>query len=99
MEEPELRRLTWEDCGIRRHAQQLEAIIERLALTPMIPCREATTALYELRNMHTVAGLVARCALARRESRGAHFRADFPETLHEFQKHSLITKTNEVKFI
>lgn len=99
MEEPELRRLTWEDCGIRRHAEQLEAMVERLALTPMVPCREATTALYELRNMHTVAGLVARCALARRESRGAHFRADFPETLPEFQKHSLVTKTNEVTFI
>ncbi len=98
MEESELRLLTWEKCGIRRHAEPLEAMLERLALTPMVPFPEATTALYELRNMHTVAGLIARCALARRESRGAHFRADFPEKQPEFQKHSLITQIDEVTF-
>jgi L-aspartate oxidase len=98
MEESELRLLTWENCGIRRHAVPLEALVERLALTPMLLFPEATTALYELRNMHTVAGLIARCALARRESRGAHFRADFPEKKPEFQKHSLVTQIDEVTF-
>ena len=34
--------------------------------------------MYELRNIHAVALLIARCALAREESRGAHFRMDFP---------------------
>jgi L-aspartate oxidase len=29
---------------------------------------------------HPLARLVARCALHREESRGAHIRADFPET-------------------
>jgi L-aspartate oxidase len=96
MEESELRLLTWEQCGIRRHAGPLEAMVERLALTPMVPFPEATTALYELRNMHTAAGLIARCALARRESRGAHFRTDFPEKQPEFQKHSLVTQIDEV---
>jgi L-aspartate oxidase len=98
MEESELRLLTWEHCGILRHAQQLEDLADRLALTPMLPFSEATTALYELRNMHTVAGLIARCALARRESRGAHFRADFPEKRGEFLKHSLVTQIDEVTF-
>jgi L-aspartate oxidase len=42
--------------------------------------------------------LIARCALARRESRGAHFRADFPAKSQEFEKHSLIQKDRGVTF-
>ena len=42
-----------------------------------------------LRNIHTVALLIARCALAREESRGAHFRTDYPEKQPAFQKHSV----------
>jgi succinate dehydrogenase / fumarate reductase flavoprotein subunit len=33
----------------------------------------------DLRNLLIVSEAVARCALARKESRGAHFREDFPE--------------------
>jgi len=32
----------------------------------------------ELRNIYDVVGLIARAALARRESRGAHYRTDYP---------------------
>ncbi len=35
---------------------------------------------YELRNLVLLARLTVGCALAREESRGAHFRADFPKT-------------------
>ena len=33
----------------------------------------------EARNMVEAGGLIARAALARTESRGAHFRSDYPE--------------------
>jgi L-aspartate oxidase len=42
--------------------------------------------------MHEVALLIARCALAREESRGAHFRRDFPEKRPEGAKHSVMTR-------
>jgi succinate dehydrogenase/fumarate reductase flavoprotein subunit len=35
---------------------------------------------YELRNLVSLARLTVRMALAREESRGAHFREDFPHT-------------------
>ncbi len=39
---------------------------------------------------HTLARLIARSALARRESRGSHFRADFPFEDDAFAEHTVI---------
>ena len=46
--------------------------------------------LHDLRNMRLVAECIARAALAREESRGAHQREDFPETSERWQKHQKI---------
>jgi L-aspartate oxidase len=50
------------------------------------------------RNLHQVAWLIARSALAREESRGAHFRTDFPVKRAEFETHSIVTPTAGVRF-
>jgi succinate dehydrogenase/fumarate reductase flavoprotein subunit len=46
--------------------------------------------LHDLRNMRQVAECVARTALAREESRGAHQREDFPDTSEAWQRHQTI---------
>ncbi len=46
----------------------------------------------------TVPFLIARCALARQESRGAHYRTDFPHKRPDFEKHSVIQKEAGVHF-
>jgi L-aspartate oxidase len=62
------------------------------------PAAQANRQSHELRNIHTVALLIARCALAREESRGGHYRVDFPEPRVEFQKHSRISLREEAGF-
>ena len=46
--------------------------------------------LHDLRNMRLVAECIARAALAREESRGAHQREDFPEMTERWEKHQKI---------
>jgi L-aspartate oxidase len=86
----QLRRLAWETCGILREGADLEGLCRRLAATRWVqalPSRER----HELRSRHIVLDLIARCSLARRESRGAHYRTDFPEKRPEFEKHSVLS--------
>lgn len=52
---------------------------------------------HEVVNLHTLATLIARSALAREESRGSHYRSDFPYRDDDsFQKHSLIQRGKDV---
>jgi L-aspartate oxidase len=96
--EQEVRRLAWSKCGIVRSGEGLEAALKTLEAARLAGCPDAGLAQFSLRNIHTVALLVARCALARRESRGAHFRADYPEKVAAFEKHSVISSGREVEF-
>jgi succinate dehydrogenase / fumarate reductase flavoprotein subunit len=45
---------------------------------------------WELDSLLTVSMVIAQAALDRRESRGAHYREDFPDRLPEFNDHTLI---------
>lgn len=99
MGEAELRQLTWECCGILRDADGLQRTIEALRASANGGANSACRESHELRNMHLVASLIARAALAREESRGGHYRTDFPDTRPEFQKHSLMQLgSDEVQF-
>jgi L-aspartate oxidase len=98
IQEDKVRGLSWERCGILRSGDGLMEACEKLGQTPLAPCPQPQRSLYELRSMHTVTHLIARCALARKESRGAHFRTDYPEKRPEFQKHSFISRHNEPTF-
>ena len=51
----------------------------------------------EVINMIQIATLVVKSAILRRESRGAHFREDYPETKDEWKK-SIVLNKNKIKF-
>jgi L-aspartate oxidase len=65
----ELRRAMTHDAGVMRDAEGLVRLVETI---------ETMKARHGEGPILTTAGLVAEAALARRESRGAHFRTDYP---------------------
>jgi succinate dehydrogenase / fumarate reductase flavoprotein subunit/fumarate reductase flavoprotein subunit len=79
----------WEDCGLVRDRQGLTRVRERIdeltdqadrIAVPGPPrVNYAWQEALDVRNQLTVARTIVVAALAREESRGAHFRADFPE--------------------
>jgi len=77
--------------GIRREAQGIKQGLQELALlTRKREGRAALTAAeLDLRARLTVDELIARAALRREESRGGHYRTDFPESKAEWEHHVL----------
>src|SRR5262249_2316239 len=76
----EVRSLAWEKIGIVRERAELEAAIARLReLAGAATEAPATRRGLETGNMAQVALMIGRSALFREESRGAHYRKDFPE--------------------
>lgn len=69
-----LRRVMWSQVGLVRRA---DGLIRALDLIDQIE-GEAPAGALDLMDMTTVARLAARAALARRESRGSHYRDDYP---------------------
>ena len=90
-----VRELTWEYCGIVRDGAGLEIAIDALRRAEWEPAAP-TLAAIELRNIHQVAALIAECALWREESRGAHYRTDFPHQRPEFARASRVSRTHAV---
>jgi L-aspartate oxidase len=76
--------------GLRRAWAQLEAMSERMPMG-------ATRREMEARNLHAVAQAIVQAALGREESRGAHFRTDFPERA-SVARHSVVRR-GQLRFV
>ena len=74
----ELRELMWKDAGLLRDAVGLERAQRGLDALAVTMPRGLYRGAVEARNLYVVAGLIVAAARGREESRGAHFRNDFP---------------------
>lgn len=99
-----LRRAMWTDGGLLRSAETLQR-----GLAAQSECESGlaffaqqgkhSRALFEAQSLARVARAILCSSLARQESRGAHFRNDFPQ--HDdarFLKHSLYREDGSVRF-
>jgi L-aspartate oxidase len=89
----EIQHVMWSKVGIVRMRQGLTEAAQKLhSIAERLPAPDSRRNC-EARNIHTAGLLIARSALARLESRGAHYRLDYPS--HDdlkFKKHSIITE-------
>jgi L-aspartate oxidase len=83
--------LMWKQAGIVRTGRGLKQAITSLEELGAHLGRAHNRREFEARNLHINGMLVARSALAREESRGAHYRTDFPDHNDaKFRKHSVV---------
>ncbi|MDW8237034.1 MAG: FAD-binding protein [Aquificaceae bacterium] len=99
--------ITWEKVGIFRDESSLseafQELSELLHMWNYVPVIDRSKVFntnliehLELKNMLELAKAVAYCALYRRESRGGHYRKDYPERDDEgFLHHTLLTQVGD----
>ena len=89
----EVKRIMWDKVGILRSEETLK---DALAALEEIAARPLNTRSW---NFVILARLVAEAALSRRESRGAHYRSDFPERDDEHYRHHTLQQRGHTTHI
>ena len=93
---PNLQSLMWDKVGIIRSGKSLKEAAGILATWESLLSQPSDRPSYELNNLVLCARLVTEAALLRKESRGAHFRTDFPKASPEWQRH-IVFRKNDIK--
>jgi len=94
----ELRRLMWEKVGLfRQEDVLLEALQQIEEWMKIFDYKTKIPEIKELQNMLLVSRLIAEASLQRRESRGCHFRVDYPDTSPEAMYYLIFQKKDGFK--
>lgn len=105
----ELQEVMWKNVAIIRNKEGLRTAINKInELMEMLNDLKIPNIQFynkdlqdalEAEKLLNVAQLTAESALIREESRGAHFREDYPEIRDEWKKSIIMNKEEEVRFI
>ena len=84
-----LRALMWRHVGVERDGESLAEALETVEgwCRYVLPRQFAEPQGWQLQNMLEVARLMIRGAIERRETRGVHFRNDFPDPIADWRAH------------
>jgi len=84
-----LQALMWRHVGVERSGESLAEALDLVEgwCRYVLPRQFAAPEGWQLQNMLEVARLMIRSALVRQETRGVHFRADFPESDPHWLRH------------
>ncbi|MDW7651796.1 MAG: L-aspartate oxidase [Bacillota bacterium] len=92
----QLRRRMFEDAGVLRSGTALFILREELAVyASQVPAEPANQSAWELKNLITAAQLIVQGALRRTESRGGHFRLDYPQPAPALARRFSFSKEKE----
>jgi L-aspartate oxidase len=93
-----LKSLLWRSVGVRREGQSIRQALstiqgwKRYVLDQTFDNRDG----WELQNMLVLGELMARAALQRTESRGVHWRSDYPDTDDEHWRRHIVFRNGEL---
>ncbi|MDP2918697.1 MAG: L-aspartate oxidase [Dehalococcoidia bacterium] len=87
-----LQSLMWDKVGIIRNRKGLTEAAQTLAGWQKVISPPTERASHELCNLVVTGRLVAEAAIIREESRGAHFRSDFPQKAAAWQHHIVFSQ-------
>ncbi|MFP4054926.1 MAG: FAD-binding protein, partial [Phycisphaerae bacterium] len=91
-----LRSVMWRNVGIVRQGERLSETLEIINFWGQYVLDKEffnDPAGWEVQNMLTAAYLITECALRRTETRGVHYRIDFPRTDPVWQRHQSVRRT------
>jgi L-aspartate oxidase len=83
----------WREVGITRDRDSLTRATATLRAWEGVAPTATDRASQELNDLLTCSRLVAEAALLREESRGAHYRTDFPQPRDEWRRHVVFRKS------
>lgn len=91
-----LRSVMWRNVGIARRGERLAETIDIVSFWGRYVMDKEFfehPSGWEIQNMLTAAYVIAECALRRTETRGVHYREDFPDTDPIWARHQLARRT------
>jgi L-aspartate oxidase len=92
-----LRSVMWRNVGIVRRDERLAETVEIVDFWGryVLDKEFLDPAGWEVQNMLTAAAMIAECALRRTETRGVHYRQDFPDTDPAWGRHLLLRRDEQ----